>query len=147
MEPNPLDWIEFRTVGRQGHEGDVFGDAKRSFIVPASTVEHHDCVHLLGQRGGEVFKEQVHDRCVDAGQHEGEVLAGGWTHGREDVGPLVTILAEARSTLALEPPAMADPAFVADARLVLEPELELLLGMRASDRFQSVAEPLFLNRS
>jgi len=51
--------------------------------------EHHDGVDPLGQAGGEVLEEQVHDLGADAGQHEGEVLAGGWAHGGEDIGPLV----------------------------------------------------------
>ncbi len=92
-------------------------------------------------------EEQVHDLGVDGGQHEGDVLAGGRADGGEDVGPLVADLTWARGAPAPEPPAVADPALVADAGLVLEPELEALVGMRFGGRLQGRAEPLFLKRS
>ena len=147
VEPDPFDGVEFGTVGGQGQEREIVGDGERPFVVPAGAVEHQDGVDVVGQGCGEVGEKQVHDLGVDAGQDEGEVLAGGRAHGGEDVGPLVAVGARAGGALALEPPPVANPALVADPRLVLEPELEMLLGMRGGGASQGLAQPLFLNRS
>ena len=147
IEPDPLDRVEFRTVGWQGRQGEVVRDLKRAAVVPAGAVEHHEGVCVVWPGGGEAGEEQVHDLGVEGGQHEGEVLAGGRAHGGEDVGPLVADLTWARGAPAPGPPAMTDPALVAEAGLVLEPELEALVGVGFGGRLQGRAEPLFLKRS
>ena len=139
IEPDALDRVEFRTVGRQLDEAQIVGNGERAFVVPAGAVEDHEGVDVVWLGGGEMGEKDVHDLGVDAGQHEGEVLAAGRAHGGEDVGPLVADLTRARSAPAPEPPAVADPALVADPRLVLEPEFEALVGMRFGDRLQGRA--------
>jgi hypothetical protein len=114
--------------------------------MPAGAVQDEDGVHVLGQTGGEAGQEQVHHAGVDPGQHQGEVLAGGRPQGGEDVGPLIADLAKAGRTLTLEPPAMADPALVTDAGLILKPELDALARMGGDRRPQRRWEPLFLKR-
>lgn len=115
--------------------------------MPAGAVEDEDSVHVVWQGAGEAGEKQVHDLGVDGGQHEGEVLASGRAHGGEDVGPLVALVAATRRALTPDPPAVTDPALVADAGLVLEPQLEPLLGMRRGGGLQRLAEPPFLNAS
>ena len=146
IEPDPLDRVEFRTVGRQRHQRDVVRNGERALIVPTGAVEDHGGVDVVWPDSGEAGEEHIHDLGVDAGQHEGEVLAGGRAHGGEDVGPLVSDLTWARGALAPEPPAMTDPALVADAGLVLEPEFEPLVGLGFGGRLQGRAEPPFLKR-
>ena len=139
IKPDPLDRVEFRTVGWQRHQRDVVRNGERALVVPTGAVEDHGGVDVVWPDSGEAGEERVHDLGVDGGQHEGEVLAGGRAHGGEDVGPLVADLTRARSAPAPEPPAVADPALVADPRLVLEPEFEALVGMRFGDRLQGRA--------
>ncbi len=74
------------------------------------------------------------------------VLAGGRADGGKDVGPLVADLTRVRGAPAPEPPAMTDPALVAEAGLVLEPEFEALVGVGFGGRLQGRAEPPFLKR-
>jgi hypothetical protein len=63
IEPNPLDGIEFGTVGRQECQSDVVGDDEGAGVVV--------------QGFSEMCKKQVHDLGVESWQHEGEVVAGG----------------------------------------------------------------------
>ena len=99
------------------------------------------------QRGGELGQKQVHRGGIDERQHQGEVLAGGGADGGEDVGPLIALLHQAGRPLALEPPTVARPPLVADAGLVLEPQLQALAGMRRGGCRQGRPEPLFWKRS
>ncbi len=147
IEPDPLDRVEFRTVGWQRHQREVVRNGECAFVVPTGAVEDHGGVDVVWPGSGEAGEEQVHDLGVDGGQYESKVLAGGRTDGGEDVGPLVADLTRARGALASEPPAVTDPALVADAGLVLEPEFEALVGVGFGDRLQGRAEPLFLKRS
>ena len=146
VEPDPLDRIEFRAVGRQRHERQIVGGGQRPLVMPAGAVEHDDGVGIGRQRGGELGQKQVHRCGIDDRQHQREVFAGGGADGGEDIGPLVALLREAGGTLALQPPAVAYPPLVADARLVLKPELQALAGMCFGRRLQGGAQPLFWKR-
>lgn len=115
--------------------------------MPSGAVEDEDGVDIVVEGSGEAVEEQLHDGGADTGEHEGEVLAGGRSDRGEDVGPLVAVLAQARRTLALEPPAMTDPPLVADASLILEPELQAFARIGLGRGAQCGAEPLFLKRS
>lgn len=146
VEPNPLDGVELRAVWRERDQGDVAWEVGLAELVPTGTVEHDDGVGVRIQGLGEGVEEQPGGAGGDLRQDEREVVAGSWPHGAEDVGPLVSPIADPWRPLAAQPPAMADPAFVADARLVLEPELKALVGMGLGRRLQGGAEPLFLKR-
>lgn len=114
-------------------------DLSQGQMVPAGTVENEDGVYIGWQRGGKPGEKQVHHGGIDEGQHQGEVLAGGGADGREDVGPLVALLGKAGGALAPQPPAVTHPSLVADARFVLEPQLQALAGMRLGRRVQGRA--------
>src|SRR5690606_31711217 len=143
---DPFDWVELRAVRRERHQGEVGRPVGWPELVPSGAIEHHDGVDVFGQGAGEGVEEQPGGARGDLRQDEGEVVAGGRTGGAEDVGPLVAPVAQTRRTLATQPPAMADPALVADAGLVLEPQLQALGGMRLGHRRQGRAEPLFWRR-
>ncbi len=145
VEPDALDRVELGTVGRQRRQGDVVRHLERPLVVPSGAVEGDDGVGVPGQDLGELPEEDVHGPGRDLGQDEGEVLARGRAHGGEDVGPVVALVAAPRRARALGPPAVADPALVADAGFVLEPELQALVRMRRGGGRQCVAQPLFLN--
>ncbi len=147
IKPNPLDGVEFGTVRRQQRQSDVVRDGEGARVVPTGAVEHHDGVRIGLHGVGEVCEKQVHDLGVDARQHEGDVVAGGRAHGGKDVGPLVSDLTRPGGAFAPAPPPVTDPAVVTDARFILKPELQALVGMRLGGRLQDVAKPPFLKRS
>lgn len=146
VEPDALDRIELGTVRGQPDEGEVRGQGAGGQVVPAGAVEDDDGVDAVGQGLGEGVEEQARRPCGDLRQHEGEILAGQGSHRTEDVGPLVAAVAQARRSLAAAPPAMTDAALVADARLVLEPQLQALPGMGVGDGVQGGAKPPFWKR-
>ena len=84
----------------------------------------------------------IHRGGVDVRQHQAGGDAAGGADRAEDVGPFVAGVARrARPRAALRPDA-GQRALLADARLVLEPDLERLapgvLGERRRDRFGEV---------
>jgi hypothetical protein len=115
--------------------------------VPAGAVEHQNEVCIGQAGGGEFVEEDLHGGGVDRRQHQRDVLAGGWTNRREDVGPEIAELLKSRRTLAAPPPAMADPTLVADPGLIREPQLDPLVGILCADGFYLLGKPPFLKAS
>ena len=62
---DPLDWVEFRAIGRQRQQGEVFGDIQRTFVVPAGTVEDQDSVGAGWQRDSKRPPPAVSSRRYD----------------------------------------------------------------------------------
>jgi hypothetical protein len=143
VEPDPLDRVELRAVGRQRQEGDGVGHAEPVRHVPAGLVEEEDGVYAGLELLGEVRQEHLHAGRGGLGQGEREGLIGAGPAGGKE--------GEARKALVGEPgrahparvPAMAGPSFLADARLILAPELEPRLRMRPGDGGERRAELLF----
>ena len=123
------------------------GSSSASAAVPAGTVEHEQRVRAGGDGGGDLGEVQVHRRGVGIGQHQAGGDAALGADRAEEVGPLVSgVPRRARPGAAFRP----DPcqrALLADARLVLEPDLERLArGVFGERRRYRVAE-VFLNAS
>jgi len=49
IEPDPLDWVEFRAVRRQGNQSDVVGHVQRLDVVPSGLIDHERDVGCLGE--------------------------------------------------------------------------------------------------
>lgn len=111
--------------------------------MPSGAVENHDGMDVPGQRFGELGEEDVHRHGGGFRQDQGEAGIGPRLDGAEDVGPFEALVAAARRTLSLGPPTMAKAPFLPYPRLVLEPELEPLAGVRRSCRRQSFGEAFF----
>jgi hypothetical protein len=62
----------------------------------------------------------LHRRRIGIRQHQRESVIGAWFDGSENVGEGEALVAQPRRALAPLPPDMADAAFLADARLILE---------------------------
>ena len=121
IQPDALDRVQVGHVGRQRHQRDVAGDPQRTGAMPSGLVQHHHGVLAVLALGGEAFQEQAHRLGRDLRQHELGALASGRLEGGEDVCPGEAPVAQSRRALALQPPAMADAAFLADPGLVGEP--------------------------
>jgi hypothetical protein len=130
IEPDPLDWVEFRAVRRQGNQSDVVGHVQRLDVVPSGLIDHERDVGCLGEGVRELGQEQIHGSGVRVRQHQGKGIIGGGAHGGEDVGRLEPLVAPPRWTLTAMEPAVTGAALLALSGLVLEPKLQRLVGMR-----------------
>ena len=104
--------------------------------MPACLIEHHHRVVLLAERFGEAVKKYLHRCRIGIGQHQREGTIGARLDGSEDVGEGEALVAQARRALAPLPPDMAEAAFLADARLVLEEQAKALVFMRMLNFFE-----------
>src|SRR4051794_38145082 len=82
--------------------------------MPAGTVKPHDGLLVRGQRRRQPHEELVQRLGRTLGQHESEALAGSRPDGGEEVGPAVTLIAQAGRSLPSGEPAMADAAFLTE---------------------------------
>ncbi|MFO7857256.1 MAG: hypothetical protein R6V44_18945, partial [Paracoccaceae bacterium] len=114
--------------------------------VPARAVEDHDGVLVLGDGVGEGVEEDLHGLRPDLGQDEAEGGLAVGAGGTEDAGPFEAPVLSAGRTPPAGPPATAQAALPADARLVVEPQGDPLGGMRFGRRRQGRAAPLFSKR-
>ena len=96
--------------------------------MPASLVEHHRHVLVRRQRRAEAVEEQLHCLRVDVWQDQREGVVGTGLNASEDVGEREALVGDAARTLAAPPPDMAGAAFLADPRLVLEEDADMLFG-------------------
>jgi hypothetical protein len=103
-------------------------------VVPPGSIEHHHGMQIVRQGPGELRQEHIHGGSRDMRDHPRKVLAGRRPHGRKDVRRGKALVAQTRRTLALDPSAVRDPAFLPHARLVLEPERNALVGMGGRGR-------------
>ena len=89
---------------------------------------------------GDRFREAVEKglQCwrIGMGHDEGEGIIRARLDGREDGGEGETLAAEARRALAPLPPDVADTAFLADPRFVLEKQAYAPVFMRALNIFR-----------
>ena len=115
--------------------------------MPAGAVERHDGVLVLGQRCREPGEELVHRLGRDPGQHEGEALAACWPDGGEEVGPAVSLAAQAGRALAAGEPAVADAPFLAGSGLVHEPQRQAFVGVLRPRVVEGGLQPPFANAS
>ena len=105
---------------------------------------------LLDQRGQQLLQEQgvapgrPGDRAGGRlGQGEGEGLVRAGSAGGEQVEAVEAPVGQAGRTGAALVPAVADQALLADAGLILAPELDLGVRMRGGDLLELRPKPLF----
>jgi len=90
---------------------------------------------------GEAVEKFLHRRGIGVRQHKREGMIGAWFNGGEDIGEGEALIAEARRALATLPPDMADPAFLADTRLILKKQAKALSFMRTLNFLQKRKPP------
>ena len=137
VEPDALDQVEVRRVGRQPHQRHAVRHAQALRGAPAGTVEHEHGVFVLGQGLGEALEEHAHRRGRDMRRDEREVLPGRRTHDGEQMRPGAALIAEAGRPLPAHEPAVADAPLLAEAvgrirPTVLEPERQAAVRMRGT---------------
>ena len=102
--------------------------------VPAGAVEHEHGMGAGRDGAGDLGEVGVHRLGVGEGQDEARRRAARRADGAEDVGPLVAGVARRPRPRAALRPDPGERALLADAGLVLEPDLERLAPGRRSGR-------------
>lgn len=111
--------------------------------MPAGLVEHEHRLDVRFQAPGEAVQEQAHGGGGDGRHDQREVGAAGRADGGVEVDRGEALVAQPGGTLPALPPAMRGAALLADARFVLEPELEAPPRVRGRRSLQRFAQPLF----
>lgn len=109
--------------------------------MPASLIKDRHGVFVIGKGFREAVEEHLHRRRIGIGHHQCESIIGAWLHGGEDIGKGKALVAEPWRALSALPPGMADAAFLADARLVLEEQADTLVFMTCTDGLQELQSP------
>lgn len=112
--------------------------------MPSGTVERQNNVDIRWSGRGELIEEDLHRLGVDSGKHQGDILTGGRANCGENVGPFVAELLDTRRAFATSPPAMAEPALVADTSFIFEPQFYPLAGMGCDGCSYLIGKPPFL---
>ena len=121
--PDVFHGIEFRAFRRQRDDSDVVGHDEACRHVPAGLIDQEHSVGTGRDHPRDLEEMQVHRFGIAGGHDEGRAFALLGTNGSEDVGRSSALIAGgARSGAALGPSAR-DLVLLADARLVLEPNL------------------------
>jgi hypothetical protein len=124
--PDVFNRIEFRSVGRQTHKGDVFGDRERGSNVIAGAIEDESgvaaCRHFAAdssemQRHGFGVRRRHDQACCDATLRTG---------GAEQVGPGVALVVRRAGPGSTLGPDAGQRALLADPGLILEPDFDRL---------------------
>ena len=131
------------------------GTARSRLRCQPAPSRHHHHMSIGRARRGDMIEEDLHRFGVDGGKDQRDVLARGGADRGEDGGPRVAELPGAGRALAPPPPAVADPALVADPRLVpgsspgqaLEPQLDPLARVARGGFGYPVGKAPFLKRS
>ena len=91
---------------------------------------------FLAERFCETVKKHLHRGRIGMRQHQREGAIGTRLNGGEDIGKGKALVAEPRRADAPLPPDMADTAFLADPRLILEEQANALTFVRMLKFFQ-----------
>ena len=145
--PDILDRIELRRSGRQRQQGDIVGDDEPVGHVPAGLIEHDQGMCARIDRPGDLVEVELHGCGVAAGQDEARALALRGADGAEDVGRFGTLVVCRPGARAASRPAPRDLVLLADARLVLPPQLYCGAGWQARPERRQFRGEFFLYAS
>ena len=140
--------VEFWRVGRQGQKRDVAGNIEAcGLFVIAGAVHDDDGVSAGGDRAADFHQMYVHRFRIGARQNQACGAGALGADCAEQIRPFVTLISRRLRTRPASRPAPGQAAFLADARFILEPDLDrLLFGVLRYDGTDKFGE-VFLNAS
>lgn len=113
--------------------------------MPSRAVEDEDGMGTWGDGAGDLGEVGIHRFGVDQGQDQAGSGTACRTDGAEDVAPLVAGVAGGAGPCAAPGPDAGQGSLLADARLILEPDLQrFVLSSRGNRGSYGVGE-VFLN--
>ena len=125
--PDVLDRIEFGRIGRQVKQGDVFGYGQSlSGLVPTGAIADQHGMGAGANLLADLGKVDGHRLAVDPGRDNGSACSTRRTDRAEEVGRVMTIVANCRRAAATRRPLVRQRALLTDAGLVLEPDFDRL---------------------
>ena len=142
--PDVFGRVELGRLGRERQQGDVGGDGEPVGHVPSGLIEHEQGVGTRLDGHGDLVEMELHGRGVALGEHEPGALALGGADGAEDVGRLGALVVRRAGPGAAARPAPGDLVLLADARLVLPPDLYRGAGRQARPERRQLFGEVFL---
>ena len=103
--------------------------------MPACLIKDHYRMFVRSDRFRKLVEKSLHGWRIGIGHDESEGIVRARLHGREDGGEGKTLIAEPRRPLPPLPPDVADTAFLANPRLILEKQAYALVFMRTLNVF------------
>src|SRR4051812_31647047 len=145
--PHVLDRVQLGRVGGQRQQGEVLGDGEAAGAVPPGTVEHDHAVRPGRDVAADLGQVQAGGRGIGVGQDEGGTDGALRADRPEQVGPGVPAVAGRPGPGAAPRPHPGQRALLADAGLVLEPDLDRLAAGALGQRPRHQLGEAFLNAS
>lgn len=136
VEPDALHGIQLGRVGWQRYQRDVGRHDEVIRSMPTGLIEDHHRMFVLGDRFCEAVEEHLHGFSIGIGHDEREGIVRPRLDSGKNIGESETLIAKPRWPLASLPPDMADAAFLADPRFILEKQTYPLLFVRTLNFFQ-----------
>lgn len=126
--PDVFCRVQFGRFRRQGQQCDVGGCNQVVRCVPASLIEQQHGVRT-GRDGAADFVEMsLHRVGIGIGHDDGRADVACWAYRTEDVGVFVALIFGLPRTRAFFRPLIDEAVFLADARFILEPDLNRRSG-------------------
>ena len=113
--------------------------------MPSGPVEQQHRVSASGDMQGDLVEMTLHGVGVGDGQRKCGTHAARWADGAEQVGALVALVGGLDRPRAAARPLPDETVLLPDPRLVLEPDLDLLLARHARKVGRERAGEVFLN--
>ena len=101
-----------------------FGPLELIGGVPSGLVEQDDGMSAGGDHAGDFLEMGLHGMGIGAGHDEGGALGLGWGHGAEEIGALIALVLGLPGPGSLACPLAHQGVLLAEAHLVLEPDLD-----------------------
>lgn len=146
--PYVLDRVQLWALRRQGDDADVLGHGKLGRHMPACLIHHNDSMGAGRDCDRYLGKVQGHGFGIAEGQDQPGAFSLFGADCAKDVGRFGALILRGRRSRAPSGPAPRDLVFLADARLVLEPDFYgRALWEACLDLCQRVRKAPFLNAS
>jgi hypothetical protein len=121
--PDIFHGVELWAFRRQRDDGDVVGHNEACRQVPAGLIDQEHSVGTGRDGLCDLEEMQVHRFGIAGGHDKGRALALLWTDSSENIGRSSALIAGSARSRATLGPSARDLVLLADARLILEPDL------------------------
>lgn len=131
--PEILDGVEFRRVGRQRDQGDVRRDLESLGGMVAGLIPDQDGVNVGAQLLGELLKEVIDHGGIQMGRQQSDALTRAGANRSQHIEIIVLRLSHRPWPRALFGPHAGQRSLLPEARFILEPDFDSLVGMGRTD--------------
>ena len=133
--PEILDGVEFRRVWRHRDQGDVRRNLESLGGMVAGLVPNQDGVNVGSQFVGELLKEVIDDGGIQMRRQQSDALTGAGANRSQYIEVIVLRLSHGPWPRALFGPYAGQRSLLPEARFILEPDFDSLVGMGRTNDF------------